>query len=378
MAPELLVDLIGHLYDAAVNAELWSGMAGRIAHAFESTSAVIKFQDAVSTVQLLEHTDNMEVADHLQGWAQDWHLRDLWVHRSVAYGLDRIVTDEMLVTLDEQRKSGFYGEFLKHFDIHHMLGAVFPTGEEAIGVLGIHRPKGASAYGEEERRRAALFLPHLERAVRLGRQLSRARLAETAALEAMNRLDTAILVVDAPGIVVYANALAETLLRGGNGIGTVGGRLQLDDAWLHRRMAQLVRDAVAAAAGRPAAGAPAALLVPRLDRLPLSLSVAPLRPGWSRGIDPGPLALVFVKDPEAPSLHIATLCALFGFTPTEGAIAAELGAGRPLDAIAARQGIGIGTARWHLKNILAKTRTSRQAEAVALLARSVAASVGSR
>ncbi len=106
--------------------------------------------------------------------------------------------------------------------------------------------------------------------------------------------------------------------------------------------------------------------------MPLTLTVAPLRPRWSPGLDPGPLALVFLKDPERPSLHHDRLRELFGLTATEAAIAAELGAGRSAEEIALRQRIGIGTVRWHLKNILAKTGTSRQAEAAALLARSVA------
>jgi len=50
----------------------------------------------------------------------------------------------------------------------------------------------------------------------------------------------------------------------------------------------------------------------------------------------------------------------------------DLDAGKAPE-IARRHHIGLGTVRWHLKSILAKTGTTRQAEAVALLARSVAA-----
>jgi DNA-binding CsgD family transcriptional regulator len=41
--------------------------------------------------------------------------------------------------------------------------------------------------------------------------------------------------------------------------------------------------------------------------------------------------------------------------------------------VAEQRGIGAATARSHLKRILSKTNTHRQAEAVALIARSVAA-----
>lgn len=54
------------------------------------------------------------------------------------------------------------------------------------------------------------------------------------------------------------------------------------------------------------------------------------------------------------------------------AIAADLGMGLSLDEIAQRKGIGMGTVRSHLKRILLKTGTNRQAEVAVLVARSVA------
>ena len=78
---------------------------------------------------------------------------------------------------------------------------------------------------------------------------------------------------------------------------------------------------------------------------------------------------VFLRDPEAP-IVAARLGDLFGLTRAESAVAAALGRGAAPDEIAADLGIGLATVRSHLKRILAKTGTHRQAEAAALLARS--------
>ncbi len=366
-------DLIGHLYDAALDARLWQGTAGKIAKAFDSTSAIVKFYGVAGDVELLEMTDNLVVAESLRHWAEEWHRRDLWVKRSVAHGMDKIVTDEMLVTPEEQGKSGFYLEWLGALDIFHMVGAAFTVGEGGeVGILGIHRPATAPAYDTFDQQRAALLLPHLARAVQLGRQLARASLAQMAALDALDRLDTGVLVLDRHGRIVHATAPAEEALRDNSDLGVLHGRFYLRDPLLQDRFALALRDALAAAAGRPPGRAPSALAIARAGRLPFTLSVSPLRPQWSRGFDPGPMALVFLKDPERPALHLDKLRELFGLTPTEAVIAADLGAGRSPEDIAVRHHIGIGTVRWHLKSILAKTGTVRQAETVALLARSVA------
>lgn len=369
-------ELIGYLYDAAVDARLWQGMAGKIAKAFGSTSTVVKFHGPAGEVELLETTDNLIVSGSRRAWAEDWHRRDLWVHRTVAHGMDKIVTAEMLVTPEEQRSSGFYREWLTTFDIFHLVGAAFTLDEGAVGVLGIHRPEGASAYDALDRRRTALLLPHLARSVRLGRHLTKAGLAQAAALDALDRLDTGVLVLDRHGRIIHANAAAEESLRGSADLGVRHGRFYLRDPLLQDRFSLALRDAIAAAVGRLPDRSQAALAIGRAGRLPFTLFVAPLRPRWSRGLDPRPMALVFLKDPERPTLHLDRLRELFGFTPTEAAIAADLGAGKTPEEIACRQHISISTVRWHLKSILAKTGTVRQAATVALLSRSVAALPG--
>jgi DNA-binding CsgD family transcriptional regulator len=361
--------LIARLYDAAVDDTLWRGTAARIADVLGSTSAVLKLHGGDGSVRLLECTDNLIVSDRDRAWADDWHRRDLWVQRSVAFGLSRIVTSDDLVTRDEQARSGFYREWLHHLGIHHMLGAVFPAADGAIGVLGIHRPRDAGAYTPAQRRQAALVLPHLQRALRLGQRLAaRARL-DAAAVEALDRLDTGVLVVDDSCRIVYASATAQSLLRENAPLGVVAGRLVLRPPALHDRLRSMVGRVIEVASGRTARPA-TALSVPRVRQMPLALEVAPLRPSASALGEPQPMCLVFIRDPQAP-IAVSRLRDLFGLTRTEGLVAAALAQGHALDDIAAGMDIGVATVRSHLKRILAKTGTHRQAEAVALMARSV-------
>ena len=153
---------------------VWTGIATEISEALESTSAVLKLHGADDDIRLLEHTDNLLVSDDRQSWATDWHKRDLWVARSARFGVSRIVTDHDLVSPAEQRQSGFYQEWLRALDIFYMVGAVFPGGDGALGVLGIHRPARAGAYADKDRHNVSILLPHLQRAFWLSGQFSKA------------------------------------------------------------------------------------------------------------------------------------------------------------------------------------------------------------
>lgn len=357
--------LIEHLYEAAIDSALWPGTASRIAEAFGSISTVVKLHTNGAQVNLLECTDNLVVSEREQAWANEWHRRDLWVERSVACGMSCVITDEHLVTREEQLHSGFYQEWLCHLGIYHMLGAVFPAGDGAIGVLGIHRAQSAGTYDSTERQRAAFLLPHLQRALRLGQRFTAVSYQHAAALQALDRLDTGVLLVDSTCRIILASAMAETLLRDNPELTVKGGRLLTQ----HRALQSLVLAATDTAQVRMT-NVGAVLSIVRPHRLPLTLEVAPLRPSTSMFGEQRPAALVFIRDPETP-ISVAHLRELFGLTRAEGAVAAALGQGSSLDEIAVMMGVGLATVRSHLKRILAKTGTHRQGEVVALLGRSL-------
>ncbi|WP_210191168.1 helix-turn-helix transcriptional regulator [Bradyrhizobium mercantei] len=363
-----LSGLIDHLYDAAIDGRLWAGLAPKIAEAFDSRSAVLKLHNGPD-VHLLECTENMMVPDSRRGWAEDWHRRDLWLQRTIPYGLSTIVTDHDLVTPEEQLKSGFYQEWLRELDIFHVVGTAFSAGDDAIGVLGIHRPKGAQPYTRADQHKATIFLPHLRRALQLGRRLS--SIGHAAALATLDRLHTGVLVVDQSCRVLHANPMAEGILRVETVVGILSGRLHIRSPVVHEQLIHLVRACIRTAAGRPEQPK-TAMAIPRADRLPLTLSAAPLRPTGIFSAST-PFALVFLSDPEFPAISTTCLRDLFGLTRTEAAIAADLGRGLSLEQIAARRRIALQTARAHLKQIFVKTDTNRQAELTALVTRSVAA-----
>jgi len=79
-------------------------------------------------------------------------------------------------------------------------------------------------------------------------------------------------------------------------------------------------------------------------------------------------AYLIVCDPEAPDpVQPDRLRSLYGLTPTEARLTAELANGTSLEDAAGRLGITVGTARVHLKHIFSKTQTNRQTELIHLL-----------
>jgi len=202
--------------------------------------------------------------------------------------------------------------------------------------------------------------------------LQSAPLGHSAALAALERIDTGVIVVDASRTVLFSNPAAERALALNRDILTRAGRLVIDDSILDGQLAKQVRQAVLTANG--ASHPPGmAMAVPRAGRLPVTLLVSPWRANWAPNDVAQPAALIFVRDPEdSGSAAISTLRDLFGLTRAEASVAVAIGQGKSVTQISLEFAVSLGTVRTHLKRALAKTGTDRQAALAVLVTRSVA------
>ena len=82
--------------------------------------------------------------------------------------------------------------------------------------------------------------------------------------------------------------------------------------------------------------------------------------------------LVLTRPGQAVRYDPADIALLFGLTMTEAALAASLAAGTSVSEFAEARGVAEGTARLHLKRVLAKTGAARQSELVRRICLSVA------
>jgi DNA-binding CsgD family transcriptional regulator len=117
-------------------------------------------------------------------------------------------------------------------------------------------------------------------------------------------------------------------------------------------------------------GVPSMVRIRRESARDLAVLVFPVRAAY-QPMEPATWStIVLIMDPQSRLEDTGTVLArYFGLTPKERKLALHLLDGRSLDRFAEEEAIGIGTARWHLKNLLSKTQTSRQGEMVALLMR---------
>lgn len=361
--------LIGRIYDAALDPQLWSGLAPQIASHAKSTSAVL-LTLGQGHAGFITQSDHFSPAVQ-RDYERHYQRLDVWAERGAKFALGDVIASKDMVEDSELERSEYWDGYLRPLDIFYVVGSVFPVSDGDVGILGIHRPRRAGTYEEADKARVAEFLPHIKRALQIRRRLNDPGIEKQAALEALERSATATLVVDRNGKILYANGRADEILRDGDALRDIGGRLATVQRAITERLTRMIQAAVDTAAGQGRACG-GALAILREDRLPLTVLVAPFRPALDGFGAAAPAAILFIRDPEEPAPASLALQGLFGLTPAEATLAAALAAGKSIDEIATVHGISLNTARTHLKTIFAKTGTCRQAELVALILRSAA------
>lgn len=214
----------------------------------------------------------------------------------------------------------------------------------------------------------------IRRDVPLGGRSSQAPNGEARALRrVLGLLPMPLVVLDRAGSVVCASLGAERLMAARADLAVKGGKLTST----RRDEAAAIVAAIASAADlapRPkdeAARSPARVveLAPMTEDA-LGLIFMPLRP-HPRDEDTSSSegsVLVVIHDPAARvRLSPALISQLHGLTPTEGATAAAIAEGSSPAEIARARGCAEDTVRSHLKRILEKTGTHRQADLVRVL-----------
>ena len=359
-----LLQVIENVYEAALEEGRWDQLAPQIADTFQSTSTTLLMQHA-DQPQILSVTKNIE--NGMNEYRDYYWQRDIWVQRGHQLGLSRVAASKDIVSDSEFQETEFYHDWCRKLGVFYVVGAVFPAGENKLGVLGIHRPRSVGTYEEDDKHLVAKLVPHLQRALRIRDQLAQSAVQRRVSVDTLDRCDTAALLVTADGLVVYANRYAEALLADGTAICQRNGRLTGVRETENARLSALIREATRIGSAHSADGI---MALRRLNQQPLSVLVAPFRMHWAG--HPAAGAIVFIRNPNRSMSAIATLRALFRFTPTEARIAQALANGKTIAEIASAHRATLQTVRKQLKIIFAKTGTNRQAHCVAVILRSVA------
>jgi len=349
-------DLIGGIYDAAADPELWSNAIGQIVEATGCRTGVFYEHDLAThqSQPLGFHQFNTEF---MQEYVAHYGALDPWNARVMNWPVGVAAPTYVLMSEDDFRRTEFYQDYLRRTGAFYGLGGLVERADGRIAVFGVQRGYEDGRFPEESVSLVGALMPHLKRAYRLQSAIGRAQRERETFEETLRVIPQSVLIVDRDARLVFANRAAERLLAAGDGIKLTSGRLmaahredQTAFAALFNPVGALEGTSTVAALRRP------------LNRRPLLVQALPLRVNgrW----DPAGriVLLIDVDPPRRPSPD--RLAALFGLTAMEARLWADLATGATLSDIAVRRQVSVNTLRVQLARLFNKVGVHRQTDLV--------------
>jgi DNA-binding CsgD family transcriptional regulator len=363
-----LSPFIGEIYDAALDASLWSSVLAKAASFIGGSSAALFSKDAASGAGNIYHE-----------FGTDPYYRQIYFEKYVK--LDPATTGHFfaeveqpisvtdLMSYDEFLETRFYREWVQPQGVVDFLAAVLDKSITRVAMFGVFRHERDGLVDDEARRRISLIIPHVRRAVLVSRIIDLKTTEAATFADTLDGLSAGMWLLDAEGRIVHANVAGRAILGVGDFLSESAGHIVARDREIDRGLRQLL-----ASAG----GGDAAIGTEGID-LPLRAQdgtryvahVLPLTSGARRlaGTAYSAVAALFVRKSaiEVPSPP-EVIARAYRLTPTELRVLLAIVEVGGVPEVAVALGVAESTIKTHLGHLFEKTSVTRQADLVKIVA----------
>ena len=359
--------LVGSIYAAVTEPRLWAEVLETISDTHRGASILLGRQSLVSGAQSMM-TCRMPT-ETVERYARDFSRPERleFIRHLPDVVLAQAITPEMFEGEEAFLASPLYAEVFRPFGLRYLATSILYREPGWVCFFALARPSESGPYGPTELERIGWLSKHLACAMALQNALGAAAASNRILADVVDRFDRGALIVEAGGQIRFANRAAQAVLDRGDGLVAFSGRLEARSSTETTRLLALVADATTTSLGEGiAAGGPLRITRQR-DGGDHKLIVSPMMVTGSGANDGRGLALVLIAGAEQRLPPVEHLTELHGLTPAEAQVALRLIAGDTSAEAAQALGVSINTIRFHLRNLLAKTGTRRQAELIFLL-----------
>ena len=366
--PEQLSAQIGEIYDAALDPTRWLGVLENTVRFIGGHAAGLFWKDAASKSGDAAYSYGIEPYYQQLYFEKYIKLDPLTIGQFFAE-VEQPVSVADIMPYHEFLETRAYREWGQPQGLVDTLNVTLDKTTTSAAMYCVFRHERDGRVDNEMRRRMRLIVPHLRRAVLIGRVID-LKTAEAATFaDAADGLGTGMFFVDATARVVHANARGHAMLAQGSLLRVVDGKLVPNDASAEQPLNEVYAMAERGDAAVGVKGIAVPLMA--LDGERHVAHVLPLTSGARRraGTSYAAAAAMFVQKAalEAPSPQ-EMIARLYKLTPTELRVLLAVVQVGSVAEVADALGIAESTAKTHLHRLFAKTGTKRQADLVKLVA----------
>jgi DNA-binding CsgD family transcriptional regulator len=404
LSHQRLSDLIGVIYDCAIDPELWPGTIEKICQELRCASGVILVTDIQHSTNEYVKTwdfDSDEVASYVDWVIQYYkfisgflltHPLDVpYAGTRFDYGalisgtspiyLDRRIEHPELENAwsSSEPPHGFLGtmmEWGRKSGRIDSLSTIVLRDRSRFGTFAVLRDPTGGFATDDDLALLGMLAPHIRRTITISDLLSLKKVEAEALSATLDKLALGVIIVAADRRILHTNNAAKRMLAAASPIRSTQGRLHVAGPANNE-----LSKAIAFAEHEVDIGKVGIALALRTSSgEPAVAHVLPLAHGDVRSrLLPDAAAAIFITQPgEGSPADLSGFAESFKLTPAETRVLQQLvHGGKTMLEVANELSVSEATAKTHLSHILAKTGVSRQGELIALV-RDLVPPVGAR
>jgi DNA-binding CsgD family transcriptional regulator len=370
-------DIIGGIYDCAIEPDLWPETMSEICNELGGYSAGI-------TVLDFDSHEPDAIGDRL---VRDWGPRADWGRKlcDVFTSLKRIhlpylgrqgrdIDEPIIISRDtvlaiSDGTEPAYHDWAVPQGIHQVMESVALSAPRRLGLFSVTRQRDRGEFSPANITLLRRLSPHIRRAITISDLLDIKRL-ETQALKAtLDSLRTAVIIVGADAQILHANNSAREMIENADTLGERRGRLICklpEETQELLRVIEMSRSSEAALSGDGLG------VVLSGEGGPVLATILPLARGDVRTrLMPSATAAVFINNERSMPPRIDTFGFAYDLTMSEMRVLRCLVKGGNVAEVALELNIKENTVKSHLSGIFAKTGATRQVDLIAMVASKV-------
>ncbi len=324
ISPQALSELIGSIYDCALNPDYWDRTLSELQQAFGSGGMGLALMDrrrgrtlvsryAGLNMQELEAKHSPEVIQMLSRFVLE------------------LQSDEPHVAsrLPQGYPAPFFSGELKPRGFVDVMTCFLSNTPAHLSFIGIAQLDGQGVFTDREIALGALLLPHLRRSVTISGLLDARTVEKERMTETLDAFKCGVVLTNRTGSILHANRSAERMMRPGGPIQGVRGVLQAKATAAARELRTAISLAAEDETSLGKTGL--AIRVSRDDEPAQYAHVLPLAGGELRGrLKPEAVAAVFIGLADNEKDGAEAMATAFSLTPAETRLVEHLLAGRNL------------------------------------------------
>jgi DNA-binding CsgD family transcriptional regulator len=365
---EQLSELVGRVYDAALDPALWPTVLGETCRFVDCVSGTLNSYDTVRSSLAINVSHGYD-PDYVKLLLERYIHINPMVEMALRTDVGDVLSVHQVMDYETLTQTVFWREWAKPQGFVDAIQATLDKTPTAMAALTVVRHERAGMADETALRRTRLLFPHFRRAIVIGKVIDLHKVETAALADTIDGIMAAVLLVDGVRRVVYANPSGQSLLEAGALFAMDPSGLSFRDAGADRAFREII--ATLADSGEAGIGATGIAIPLAADGQRYVAHVLPLITGARRaaGLHYAAVAAIFVRRAELdPATAFDAISTTFRLTPNETRVLAAVVEINGAAAIGSVLGMSEATVKTHLHHLFEKTGAARQADLVRLVA----------